>query len=750
MVTSFLHFKADVEIEAPTSNERYGEKLQFDPAGPFEKNRFRTDFCWLIGFLVFLCVWLIVIIYAFSAGDVGKWQGLTDSQGRVCGYDLDVYDRPYLMQYNKEECPNHECLMCVKECPTFSFNYHNHKALVMRMVLANSTINSTAVPTESTTITTSMTSESTTSTNEATMSSSGIETSVASSTVSSLQSETTTESARSRRQVKSKRKYSTSNIHTYLTFQQMKKYMICRPDVKFKESITFEELDYMVKERMCALDYYKSENQEGGLCYAVNETGRDSWRHTLPKISRDIRNTKYSVIGFILLSACMALMSIALMRWYAPAFVCGSIFTVCAVVFYFIYESCIKSAESKTNGVLLALFICVVVLVLIVLVCIYYRKEIYLACQMIRESSKAIMSILSSLGVSFVCFLVYILILTLGVSVYFSLTTIESPDYRVYYAKNATFYDQPEDRMVSYKESCDCPDELGYSDDSTCDPTTFEAECYIKDEDRKCVLSGCYLHSMKSKSAGFLHLLNFLGLFWSYGFVVGYGDMILASAFATWYWTFNKKILSYLTIIEGFWRVSTYHLGTIALGALIIVICTIIRFIIKTTYKGLNKVNKPITALILLNLKCCFDILENFLEFVNRRAYIACAIHGTDFIQSARSAYYLIKRNIARVILVCQVTHWMLFVLILLISSITTRIAVGYYDSRSEDISFISVPAFLVFVGSYLVTRLLLRVVEVAIDTIFHCFLEDTERNDGTNERPYFMSDELTKFLQKK
>lgn len=99
---------------------------------------------------------------------------------------------------------------------------------------------------------------------------------------------------------------------------------------------------------------------------------------------------RYSIMGFILLSACMALMSIALMRWYAPAFVCGSIFALCALVFYFIYESCIKNAESRTNGVLLALFICVVVLVLIVLVCIYFRKEIKIACQMIRESSKCV------------------------------------------------------------------------------------------------------------------------------------------------------------------------------------------------------------------------------------------------------------------------------------------------------------------------------------------------------------------------
>ena len=40
----------------------------------------------------------------------------------------------------------------------------------------------------------------------------------------------------------------------------------------------------------------------------------------------------------------------------------------------------------------------------------------------------------------------------------------------------------------------------------------------------------------------------------------------------------------------------------------------------------------------------------------------------------------------------------------------------------------------------------------MAVDTVFLCFLEDSERNDGTPERPYFMSkglQEVTKKMQK-
>ena len=38
----------------------------------------------------------------------------------------------------------------------------------------------------------------------------------------------------------------------------------------------------------------------------------------------------------------------------------------------------------------------------------------------------------------------------------------------------------------------------------------------------------------------------------------------------------------------------------------------------------------------------------------------------------------------------------------------------------------------------------------MAVDTIFMCFLEDLERNDGTPQKPYFMSKSLMKLLGKK
>lgn len=44
---------------------------------------------------------------------------------------------------------------------------------------------------------------------------------------------------------------------------------------------------------------------------------------------------------------------------------------------------------------------------------------------------------------------------------------------------------------------------------------------------------------------------------------------------------------------------------------------------------------------------------------------------------------------------------------------------------------------------SFMVSHVIISVQDFAIDTMFLCFLIDTERNDGSRRRPYYMSRKL-------
>ncbi len=61
-------------------------------------------------------------------------------------------------------------------------------------------------------------------------------------------------------------------------------------------------------------------------------------------------------------------------------------------------------------------------------------------------------------------------------------------------------------------------------------------------------------------------------------------------------------------------------------------------------------------------------------------------------------------------------------------------------DGDGGDLNYYLLPVLMVVLGSYSIADVFFDVYEMAVDTVFLCFLEDVERNDGSEERPYFMS----------
>jgi hypothetical protein len=68
---------------------------------------------------------------------------------------------------------------------------------------------------------------------------------------------------------------------------------------------------------------------------------------------------------------------------------------------------------------------------------------------------------------------------------------------------------------------------------------------------------------------------------------------------------------------------------------------------------------------------------------------------------------------------------------------------------NETDLNYRFFPMVLAIIFAYLVASLFIGVFEMVVDTIFICFCEDGERNDGSMERPYFMSDNLMKFMRR-
>ena len=55
-------------------------------------------------------------------------------------------------------------------------------------------------------------------------------------------------------------------------------------------------------------------------------------------------------------------------------------------------------------------------------------------------------------------------------------------------------------------------------------------------------------------------------------------------------------------------------------------------------------------------------------------------------------------------------------------------------------LNFPLLPTLLITLSAYLISTCFFSVYEMAIDTLFLCFLQDSEINDGSKEKPFYMS----------
>ncbi|XP_073318909.1 choline transporter-like protein 4 [Pagrus major] len=163
------------------------------------------------------------------------------------------------------------------------------------------------------------------------------------------------------------------------------------------------------------------------------------------------------------------------------------------------------------------------------------------------------------------------------------------------------------------------------------------------------------------------------------------------------------------------------------------------------------------TCFLLCCLKCCFWCLEKSIKFLNKNTYIMIAIFGKNFCVSSKNAHMLLMRIVVRVRVLDSVTDLLLFLGKLLVVGLvgvlsfffSGRILLPGNTFCSETLNYDWTPVITVMFGSYLIAHGFFSVYNMCVDTLFLCFLEDLERNDGSLQRPYFMSKNLMKILNK-
>ncbi|XP_026725806.1 CTL-like protein 2 isoform X1 [Trichoplusia ni] len=718
------------------------EPIRYDPNfnGPIH-NRSCTDILWLILFILFLGVWGYVGYYGMTHGNIQKLLAPIDTKGRRCGLDSGLEDKKYLVFFNIAKClspgtPITGCptpQVCVNQCParTILFDVEmtesNFGELKSKMVCTDD---------------------------------------VNMNTLTYTQAKQYMQEDKCASYVLQSQAVLSRCIGDLSTLQ-------CKGDDKTSQKSLSPVRDSCVRNpsearrslvnSATALDSYVGWIVASWTTFFTQTDERNTYILS-GQIVQDLVKSRWYLLGALVGVMVVCFIYILLLRWVVAPVVWATIVGLIGLLGFCLYlcyknyayykanpvsltqttnlKGYAQSIFSKAETWLVLLIAIAVIMLILLLIVISLRNRIAIAIALIREGSKAVTDVKTTILFPIFPWIIQCFVIGYGVLVLMYLLSIGESAFRVVNLKNDT--------------SCDCGGQ--YTEDYvSCDPATFTMSC--KDAaGGLCRLATCHFTGLDSPhSVVYLHLANVLGFFWTMFFISGVSDMMLASTFSTWYWTYNKRDLPFFTLTSGIYRTLRYHLGTVAFGALIIAIVRVIRVILEYIDHKIKKFDNPFTRCIMCFCKCFCWCLENFLKFINKNAYIMCAVHGQNFCKSARDAFSLLMRNIVRVFVLDKVTYF-LFLLSKALISIGVGLAVYYLQqwnfvyelTQGERLHNDLIPAIILSIATYLICTIFFNVYEMAVDALFLCFLEDCERNDGSPEKPYFMSKDLMKILGKK
>ncbi|XP_010172561.2 choline transporter-like protein 3, partial [Antrostomus carolinensis] len=239
---------------------------------------------------------------------------------------------------------------------------------------------------------------------------------------------------------------------------------------------------------------------------------------------------------------------------------------------------------------------------------------------------------------------------------------------------------------------------------------------------------------------------HFVGLIWTSEFILACQQMTIAGAVVTCYFNRNKNSPPPHPVLSSISVLFCYHLGTAVKGSFLITILRIPRITLLYLYNILKQKESACAKCLFKCCFCWFWCQENCLRYFNQHAYTATAINGTNFCTSAKDAVFILTKNSAKLASISCFGDFLLFLGKVFVVCFTVFGGLMAFNYHRELQAWV-VPLLLVGFFAYLMSHSFLSVFEVTADAMFLCFAIDMETNDGSDEKPYFVDQELLTFV---
>nr|XP_055195184.1 choline transporter-like protein 5 isoform X4 [Nyctereutes procyonoides] len=303
--------------------------------------------------------------------------------------------------------------------------------------------------------------------------------------------------------------------------------------------------------------------------------------------------------------------------------------------------------------------------VFIILMLIFLRERIRISITLLKEGSKAIGYIPTTLIYPILTFTFISICIAYWAVIAIYLATSGVPIYKV----------------IAPEGKCK-------HENTTCNPEIFNTTEIAKAcPEAQCNFAFYGGKSLYHQYVPTFQMFNLFVFFWLINFVIALGQCALAGAFASYYWAFRKPddIPPY-PLFTAFGRAIRYHTGSLAFGSLLLALIQMFKIVLEYLDRRLKDAQNNISKFLQCCLKCCFWCLENVIKYFNRNAYVMIAIYGKNFCRSARDAFNLLMRNILKVAVMDKVTDFVLILGKILVAGCIGMLAFLLFTQRLPTI----------------------------------------------------------------
>jgi hypothetical protein len=199
-----------------------------------------------------------------------------------------------------------------------------------------------------------------------------------------------------------------------------------------------------------------------------------------------------------------------------------------------------------------------------------------------------------------------------------------------------------------------------------------------------------------------------LFFYWTTQVLSGIVHVTTCGVVGMWYFTGNSMPQN--PTLGALRRASTFSLGSICFGSLIIAILKLIRAMA-------NQATRNENAFVRCIVMCIVNCIENLMEYFNDYAFVHVAVYGKPYVQSAKDTWRLVNSSGILAIINDQLLQLVYFMFVLgggLVTGVLCLILAGTW------VYFV-----LGLIIGMVVVSLLVGIVQSGVMTIFVCYAEE-------------------------